>query len=305
MNRSQTQRDPQDSPWKQILRQYFREAIEFFFPAIAEVVDWTKPPEFLDKEFVQITPDAEIGNRFADQLVKVYRKRRKALILLIHIEIQATPEKHFSERIFVYSVRIFNYFHQHAISVAILCDANPRWRPNEYVFKLPLTELKFKFGTVKLLDYQDRWRELEDNPNPFAKVVMAHLKMQETKSDQENRKVWKMILIRQLYESGYNGNDIVNLFHFIDWLLKLPKHLEAEFWTELKAYEGERQMTYITSVEKIGFDKGKKEGKKEGRKEGKEEVALNLLRLNVPLETIAQGTGFTIAQLQQLQAEQK
>jgi hypothetical protein len=94
-------RADQDSPWKLVLRQYFREAMEFFFPAVAKVVDWTKPIEFLDKEFQKITPDAEVGKRFADQLVKVHQKRGKALILLIHVEIQAVPEKGFAERMFI------------------------------------------------------------------------------------------------------------------------------------------------------------------------------------------------------------
>lgn len=31
-----------DSPWKLLLRKYFREAIEFFFPAIAHLIDWSK-----------------------------------------------------------------------------------------------------------------------------------------------------------------------------------------------------------------------------------------------------------------------
>lgn len=44
-------RADQDSPWKLILRQYFQEAIEFFFRDIANEIDWTISLEFLDKEF--------------------------------------------------------------------------------------------------------------------------------------------------------------------------------------------------------------------------------------------------------------
>ncbi|NJM47093.1 MAG: hypothetical protein HC860_13795 [Alkalinema sp. RU_4_3] len=66
-------RADEDSPWKLVLRKYCREAIEFFFPDVAKVIDWTHPIEFLDTEFQKITPDAEIGRRFADQLVKVRR----------------------------------------------------------------------------------------------------------------------------------------------------------------------------------------------------------------------------------------
>jgi predicted transposase YdaD len=40
-----------------------------------------------------------------------------------------------------------------------------------------------------------------------------------------------------------NKTDVVNLFRFIDWLLKLPKALDREFWQELKTYEEEAGRT--------------------------------------------------------------
>lgn len=43
--------------------------------------------------------------------------------------------------------------------------------------------------------------------------------------------------------------------------------------------------------------------KREARQETQQAIALNLIRENIPLETIAQATDLTIAQLQQLQAE--
>jgi predicted transposase YdaD len=94
-------------------------------------------------------------------------------------------------------------------------------------------------------------------------VVMAHLKMQETRRDKPSRKAWKMRLIRGLHESGYNKTDVLNVFNFVDWVLGLPKPLEIEFWRELKAYEEERKVPYITSVEKIGYDRGLVEGREE------------------------------------------
>jgi len=53
------EQDEQDSPWKRILTQYLQEAVEFFFPDVAEIVDWSKAPIFLDKELLQIAPDAK------------------------------------------------------------------------------------------------------------------------------------------------------------------------------------------------------------------------------------------------------
>ena len=252
------EKDEQDLPWKRVLTQYLQEAVEFFFPDVAQVVDWTKAPVFLDKEFGQIAPDAKRGRRYADQLVQLHRKQGDPIVLLLHIEIQASPEKEFAERMFVYAIRIFDYFRQPAVSVAILCDANPKWRPSQYSFSLPQTALNFEFGTVKLIDYNDRWAELEASQNPFAWVVMVQLKMLETKKDKPTRKIWKMRLARRLYESGYNQDEVLNLFRFLDWVLKLPKNLEAEFLQELTAYEEERRMPYVTSVERIGIEKGQR-----------------------------------------------
>ena len=98
-------------------------------------------------------------------------------------------------------------------------------------------------------------------------------------------------------KSGYNKRDVLNLFKFIDWILNLPKPLETEFWQELKAYEEDRKMPYITSVERIGYDRGKVEGQEEKAIA----IALNMLQDNLPLESIARFTGLTIAQLQRLQ----
>jgi predicted transposase YdaD len=52
-------------------------------------------------------------------------------------------------------------------------------------------------------------------------------------------------------------------------------------------------------IERIGYDRGKVEGKVEER----QAIALNMLKDNIPLETIARLTGLTVAQLQQLQTE--
>ena len=253
----------EDSPWKLLLRQYFREAIEFFFPAIAPLIDWTKAIEFLDTEFQQITPDAEIGKRFADQLVKVQLKKGKELILLIHLEIQAVPEKNFPERMFIYAIRIFELFHQLPVSLAILCDAKRDWRPSTYSLITPGSALQFEFTAVKLLDYETPWSQLEQSRNPFAVVVMSHLKTRETKNSAIDRKAWKLRLIKRLYELGYSRSEILNLFRFVDWVMILPEGLKRTLWDELKTYEKDRKMPYITSVEEIGYDRGLSEGKAE------------------------------------------
>ena len=139
---------------------------------------------------------------------------------------------------------------------AILGDDRPTWKPDEYSDELWGCEVKFKFPVVKLLDYSQRWAELSDNSNPFATVVMAHLKAKETRLDEEGRKRWKLNLTKRLYEKGYQREEIINLFRFIDWVMRLPEELERSFWQEVTQYEEEKKMPYVTTGERIGLQKG-------------------------------------------------
>jgi hypothetical protein len=89
---------------------------------------------------------------------------------------------------------------------------------------------------------------------------MAHLKPQETRDERNGRMAWKLAITRQLYEQ----EDVINLFGFIDWVMSLPEELDQQFWQEVRNLEEERRMPYLTSVEKIGINKGFRRGLLEG-----------------------------------------
>jgi len=185
------QRADFDSPWKEVLEVYFRDFLAFFFPKINSEVDWSQGYEFLDTELQQVVRDAELGKRFADKLVKVWRLEGEELWVLIHIEIQQSPETDFAERMFVYNYRLRDRYARPVVSLAVLADERPGWRPQAFHSELWGCEIRFRFPIAKLLDYGQQWQTLEDSSNPFAIVVMAHLKALETRSDQLQRQEWK------------------------------------------------------------------------------------------------------------------
>lgn len=92
---------------------------------------------------------------------------------------------------------------------------------------------------------------------------MAHLKAQETRQNAPSRMQAKLALTRRLYELGYHREAIIQLFHFIDWLLWLPEDLRNAYWQALQQYEQEQHMPYITSVEQIGIEKGLQQSRRE------------------------------------------
>ncbi len=260
-----------DSPWKEAIENYFQECLEFFFPLAAQGIDWQRGYNFLDKELQQIAPDAEIGRRYVDKLVQVWQHDGGEKWVLIHLEVQSYEESNFAQRMYVYHYRLFDRYHRSIASFAILGDERLNWKPNSYSDELWGCEINFKFPVVKLLEFQERWAELEASNNPFATVVMAHLKAKATRQDDTERKQWKLYLTKRLYQKGYQREQIINLFRFIDWVMQLPPELEIKFQEEIGQYEEEKTMRYVTSIERMGIEKGREEGRQEGKQEGRQE----------------------------------
>ncbi|MFN6569899.1 cytosolic protein [Dendronalium sp. ChiSLP03b] len=257
------QKTPQteyDSPWKQMLQLYFEDFMRFFFPQTHAQIDWSRGFEFLDQELQQVVRDAELGKRLIDKLVKIYRVGGEESWLLIHIEVQSQEETDFPKRMFVYNYRIFDRYDRSVASLAILGDENIKWLPNRFGYELFGCTVDFQFPVIKLLDYQQRWKELETSRNPFATVIMAHLAAVQTSSDRLQRKQQKLVLVKRLYEQGLGRDDIINLFRFIDWMMTLPDQFELEFWQEYRDFEESKRMQYVTSVERSGIRLGLLEG---------------------------------------------
>ncbi len=245
-----------DSPWKEALDVYFRAFLAFFFPLIHDDIDWSRGFEMLDKELQQITPKGSQGRRHVDKLVKVWRKNGCEVWVLIHIEVQTRRERGFALRMYEYNYRIFDRYHRTVVSLAVLADDNPDWRPNSYENELWGWSIRMTFPPVKLLDYANREAELEADSNPFAKVVLAHLKALMTRRDPDERRAWKFRLVRGLYERGFKADDVRQLFRLIDWLMELPPPLEDRLWKDIIKYQEERRMPFVTTPERYGIRMG-------------------------------------------------
>lgn len=93
---------------------------------------------------------------------------------------------------------------------------------------------------------------LEASDNPFAVVVMAHRKTQDMTQAARERLQWKLRLIKGLYKRGYSRQDILDIFGILDRMMRLPEPLELTLLDELRQFEEENQMPYISSIERIG-----------------------------------------------------
>jgi Putative transposase, YhgA-like len=258
----QTQSDEYDSPWKEALDLYFPEFMELLFPQIHKDIDWSRGYESLEKELQQVVRDGNLGKRLADKLFKVWLHNGQETIVFIHLEIQGQYESQFAQRIFIYHYRIVDKYQEknaRVVSLAVLTDESKTWRPNQYGYNYWDCELNFKFPVIKLIDYEQNFTELEENNNPFAMVIMAHLQTKKTKNNSEKRLENKISLVRKLYRRGYTREMVLELFRLIDWMMTLPEELATSFDTELNVLEEERRMPYITSVERLAIKRNTRE----------------------------------------------
>ncbi len=257
-----------DSPLKEAWRIYLRSFLRICFPKVERAIDWSRRPEFLDKELQKIVPQAESGKQFVDLLIKVWLRDGSEEWILLHVEIQHRPEPGFEVRLYRYNYRAMDVYGRPVITLAVLADTDPDWRPTHYELVLPGTRVRVDFSVCKLLDLTADEAALRASREPAAVVILANWAAQQTGQDAERRRVLKWELTRRLYDMGLGKADIRELYRLVDWLVRLPDDLEAQFHEKLYEFENERNMPYVTSAERFGIEKGLQQGIEKGLQQG-------------------------------------
>jgi hypothetical protein len=164
---------------------------------------------------------------------------------------------------FVYHYRLFDKYHRRIASMALLTDETSSWRPQEFGYTVLGCSLSLQFPICKMSDIASDWNALEESTNPFAIVVMAHVKSQQTRHNMDERLAWKLHIARLLYRSNTPKATILELMRFLDWLITLPEGLQEQFKTT--AYEQEHTaMPYYADFELKAMNKGYSQGISQG-----------------------------------------
>jgi hypothetical protein len=225
--------------------------------------------------------------------------------------VQGSREKKgiFPERTYIYNYRIYDKNIDRVvkvISVAILTDEDENYRPDEYLVRQWGFELRMKIPMVKIIDFKNKKElreKLETSTNPMAMVVKAQLKRYELKkADNKKKSTVKWELIRQCYESRYSKEDIRVLLKFIDWLISLPEGLNKQLSKKIEKLEEDYKMPYVTSWERIAKKEGVKIGEERGVRKEKIETAGRLLKRGVNIDIIADATGLSKKEIEELAA---
>ena len=261
-----------DGAWKETIRLHLAEAIKKGFPAFANLIDWNCEPQWLDKEISQIVGRFGHRNREVDLLFKVRLLDGREQWILCHLEIQTHFEAGFPFRIDLYNAGLKWMFQEEVVTLVLLADLSPDWRPRAHHFQLGDFRSVREFPVCKLLDrLATDW---VGDDSLFVQVARAQIAALRTSSDPEARFSAKTQLVRNLYTMGYSSGTIREIFRLIDWMMRLRPDLDRRFKSELVIFEEENHMPYVTSIERLAKEEGLEEGLEKGRKEGLQEGLL-------------------------------
>lgn len=122
-----------DGGWNQLIEDELEEFFGFFFPQVYAAIDFRYGCQSRDKELAKIMVGADVGNREADKLFEVQWRDGGRELVLVHVEVQAQGEKDFPQRMYVYNTRIWQRYGRPAVSLALLVDEDPQFRPDQFV----------------------------------------------------------------------------------------------------------------------------------------------------------------------------
>lgn len=239
-------------------------------PVIHDGIDWASPIENHEQELPKLFPDSQTSGRVADKLFRArFKGSDQPTWFMIHTEVQVTRQAEFARRMFTCYYRVLDRFEDPVVCIGILGDVPKSWRPDTWQTDTLGCQLSFTYPVVKLQDFAGDIEGLQQSSNPFATVIASHLRAQASSGNSDDRYRFKVELFRSLYEKQWQPEQVRRLFRFIDWVMDLPSPLELQFRDTLKQIESEKQMPYVTSVERLAKDEGKAEGIIEGKQEGK------------------------------------
>ena len=196
--------------------------------------------------------------------------------LFLHLEVQSSKEDDFPRRVFHCFHGIRRACGEDVISLAILADLDPHWRPAEYLYERLGCEIVFRFPCCKLLDILPRLEEDFSLPALAAKAQIAAL---QTSRNPDKRSTARWLLTRSLYEHGYSKEAINEAYRLIAWMMRLPKTQALLFRKQLVDFHKENNMPYLIDTEEIAIEQALSQGRQEGEILAQQQAVVEALEI--------------------------
>ncbi len=219
-----------DKSWKDVVTHLTEPFIDFFLHDLYLQIDWSFPPEFLEKE-LHNAKNIKKSNRIVDKLIKVQLLNGNEQWIFIHLEFQTDASKSIGNRMYEYYQLIRERYGKEIVALVIYTgNAVPKIY-DTYFHEYFGTSITYKFNSYIVSQQSEEM--LLSNDNPFSLVVLSNLYLLLSKNDNSKRYEFK----KKLYELGrnksYSVDNLAKLLIFVSELVKLPFELEKKFENEV------------------------------------------------------------------------
>jgi len=228
-------------------------------------------------------------NRELDIVIETTLKEEKS-VLLIHVEPQSYRENDFNERMYHYFSLLYNKYRKPIVPIAVFSYDETYDEPDEFDISFPFFHvLSFQF--LKLELHNKNWLDYVKSDNPAAAALLSKMGYKEEEKVQVKKEFLKMLVRMKL-----NPAESRFIHDFFNIYLKLNPKEEEELMAEMRQMDNaEEFMKLPNSWEERGIEKGKIEEKKD--------IALEMLKENLPVKTISKVTGLDQKEIEELQKQ--
>lgn len=261
---------PYDQLLKELLRTFFAEFMQQFFPDAAAQLDLSQVT-FLEQETATDVGRGE--RRSLDLVAQVARRDGSTELILSHVELQARPEPDFPERMFEYCTLLRRNYRLAVLPIVVYIQGGrgrAGWEQyRETVFGEVI--VSFRFRRLRLRGF--RAAEAVAGRRPLACALAALMDRRDTDPAE--------LKVESLQGIGRSGLDEARqwlLVNFVETYLPLSGEQERRYRQML----AEQENAVAKQIEMTWGDRMREEGRRQGLLRGKRDGILLVLRTRFP-----------------------
>ena len=274
-----------DRLFKELIQKFFEEFIEAFFPSVHMEINFSSVI-FLDQE---VFTDVTVGEKRRIDILAEVNLKGKDQIIHIHVEPQASYEKDFHERMFIYYSRLYEKHRKPILPIAVFSYNDKRDVLEKFTIDVPgLQVIDFRFLQLHLK--KKDWRKYLKSDNPAAAALLSKMGYSKKERVQVKFEFFRMISRMELDEAK-----ITLLLGFFETYLKLDEEEEIELQEKMEHLQ-EDEAKFLHRLPNSYFEKGMEEG----IERGKQKIAKKLLLKNMPKADIADVTELSPEEIEKI-----
>jgi len=250
-----------DQIFKGVLRRFFQDFLELFFPEFAARLDF-ESLEFPDKGLFKGFPDGV--PREPDVVARVRTWEGSPELVVVHIEAQATTKPDFGRRMFEYYALLWLQFDAPVFPVVLYVKEGGRAGIENAIYRHELfgrEVMRFQYASVALAQIAG---EEYVEQGPLAAALAALMRW----GRDLDRLGLRIGLLGRVVASGLDEASMFLLVNLIETYLPVPEGARERY----RRLVSRKEYRKVQEVELTWAEKLRQEGREEGLVEGKRQT---------------------------------